>query len=145
MAMVVNNWHDHSSHHSSDDVSSLAPLAQPAIDPVTTPPHHQTLPQAPSATIPPPPQLHQAPPPMQSEPSTLTRPPHTPTTPGNGSVSDGSNAASLVDCSSQPQPQQPSSSSTSEKPQIECVVSSVFGKIISNLSSNIDCHEKNRI
>lgn len=124
MAMVVNNWQDHSSHHSSDDVNGLVPLSQTAIDPVTTPPHHPTLTQPPASTIPPAPaQIHQASPSMKADPATLIRAPHTPTTPGNGSVSDGSNVTSLPDCSTQSSQQQPASSSSSEKPHIECVVS----------------------
>ena len=129
MAMVVSNWQDHSSHHSADDVNRLPPLSQPPIDTATTLSHHPNMASQQASAVPQPsqPQLHQpaGQGPCQPDPSSMVHPPQTPTTPGTGSVSDGSNAAtSLGDCSSNTRPQeQPGPSNSSEKPHIECVVS----------------------
>ena len=129
MAMVVSNWQEHSSRHPTEDVNGLPPLSQPPIDPVTTlpqVPHHPNMVQQQTAPPAAPPQLHQSAPPIQPDPGTLTRPPQTPSTPGNGSVSDGSNVTSLGECTSNPRPQvQAGTSSSSDKPHIECVVSPV--------------------
>ncbi|XP_076802299.1 nuclear receptor subfamily 2 group F member 1-B-like [Clavelina lepadiformis] len=128
MAMVVTSWQDHSHHGPQEDVTGIPQV--PPLDTVTTPPHHPSLNQPPPPIVPPP-MHHQQQTPIPTDP--IKGPtPQTPTTPGNGSLSDGSNVTSLGDCSSQrtsqPQAQPPqqqqntSTTSSNEKPHIECVV-----------------------
>jgi len=135
MAMVVPSWQDPTTHHATDDVTTLPP----AHDSVTTPPHLPSLSQAPV----PPAAVHAHHPttalpnstPQITEQGLPVVPPHTPTTPSASSVSDGSQVTNMEgseQCpTSQPQQQsqqQPNQTSGSsgigtEKPHIECVVS----------------------
>ena len=123
MAMVVSNWQEHPSHHGNEDANGLPSLPQPTIESVATPPQRPTLSQPQGSSVSSQPQLLPSVQPIPPDHSALSHPPHTPTTPGNGSVSDGSN--SIGECAAQRPQQQAGSTSGTEKPHIECVVSSL--------------------